>query len=104
MDEDAKIGDLRVWHIPQVPGKPFHVLVDTPQEAQRVIQLLAAYDVFQYENKIKPDYMNVSGLEVFEADGVDGKSGWCEWYDDATADDIHDWVDPEASIAQAINI
>ena len=33
---EPKIGALRVWHIPRVPGKPFHVYVDTLQEAQRV--------------------------------------------------------------------
>ena len=89
MDKKAKDGDLRVWHVPQLPGKGFHVLVDTPKEAQRVIQLLAEYDLFQYENKIKPDYCNASGLEVFD----DGE--WYEWYDEDTFDDINWWVDTD---------
>lgn len=97
MDLDANAGDLRVWHIPQIPGKAFHVLVDTPQEAQRVIQLLEAYDVFQQANKIKPDYCSASGLEMFEMEGApDGSPGWVEWQDPETGDDIDDWVDPEA--------
>lgn len=88
------IGALRVWHIPQVPGKPFHAYVDTPQEAKRLLNVLARYDLFQYENRIKPDYCNASGLECYEADNGDGQPGWCEWYDEETGDDIAEWVDP----------
>lgn len=94
---EPKVGALRVWHIPQVPGKPFHVAVDTPQEAQRVLQLLANYDIFQLENNIKPDYCNAGGLEVYEADAGEGKPGWNEWHDDETGDDIDEWVAPEAA-------
>ncbi len=83
--EDArkpKEGDLRVWWIPQVPMRqPFHVDVDSPKEASKILGVLAYYDLFQYENKVRPDYANVGGLEVFE----DGE--WCEWYDE-DGDDI----------------
>lgn len=94
--DNPKIGALRAWHIPQVPGKPFHVYVDTPQEAQRLLNVLANYDLFQYENKIKPDYCNASGLECYEADNGDGQPEWCEWHDEETGDDIDEWVDPSA--------
>jgi len=69
-----KEGNLRVWHIPQVPGEAFYVPVPTPQAGATILELLADYDRFQYENAIKPDYCNASGLEVFE----DGE--WVEWY------------------------
>ena len=36
------------------------------------------YDLFQYENNIKPDYCNASGLEYFDEE----EQEWCEWYDD----------------------
>ena len=88
------IGALRVWHIPQVPGKSFHVDVTSPQEAKRVLKVLADYDFFQYENRIKPDYCNAAGLERYEADDGDGRPGWCEWYDEETGDDIDQWVAP----------
>ena len=72
----AKEGDLRVWWIPQVPGQPFHVPVASVAEARLLVDALAAYDAFQYRNRIKPDYSNAGGLEVFE----DGE--WCEWSDE----------------------
>lgn len=78
---DPHEGQLRVWHIPQAPGKPFEIDVQTPQEAKRIIDMLAAYDLFQFKNRIKPDYTNASGLLVFE----DGE--WVEWYDE-NGDDI----------------
>lgn len=70
-------GTLRVWHIPQVPGKPFHVVVNTPKHGKQILDVLADYDLFQLENMIKPDYSNAGGLEIFE----NGK--WHEWYDES---------------------
>jgi len=77
------IGDLRVWWIPQVPGKPFHVKVKNIDEAKLLLKTLANYDMFQFKNKIKGDYCNAGGLEVFEdvGDTPDEKIAgeWCEW-------------------------
>lgn len=92
--ENTKEGSLRVWHIPNIPGSPFHVYVDAPQEAQRVLQLLAKYDIFQFENNIKPDFCNSGGLEVFE----DGE--WCEWLDPENGDEIDEWVDEKAATTE----
>lgn len=72
----ANKNDLRVWHIPQVPGKPFHFEVGSPREGLMLMEALAQYDHFQFTNNIKPDYSNANGLEVFE----DGE--WVTWYDD----------------------
>jgi hypothetical protein len=71
---------LRVWWIPQVPGKPFHVEVDSVREARKILNVLADYDRFQFENRVKPDYANVGGLEVEQGD--DEPFGWEEWRDD----------------------
>ena len=72
----AEAKQFRVWHIPQVPGKPFHVRVKNEYEAEDIIRTLWDYDQFQYSNRIKPDYANASGLEVL----VDGE--WQEWEDE----------------------
>lgn len=79
-----KQGALRVWWIPQIPGKPFFVNVASPQEGLKMMQVLADYDRFQFENRIKPDYSNVGGLECYSSTG----GGWSEWYDPGTGDDI----------------
>lgn len=92
MSAEPKIGDLRVWHIPQIPSKPFHVPVAGADEALKVIDILSGYDLFQYKNRIKGDYANVNGLECYYATGNDGESpGWCEWRDEETDDDIHEF-------------
>jgi hypothetical protein len=65
--------NLRVWHIPQVPGKAFYVPVDSPEEGIKIMDILSYYDLFQLEHRIKPDYSNVCGLEMF----VDGE--WTNW-------------------------
>jgi len=74
-------GDLRVWHIPQVPMKAFHVAVRNIREADLVLETLAFYDIFQFKNNIKPDYSNAAGLEVFH------KGEWEEWCDEESGDD-----------------
>ena len=66
----------RVWHIPQIPMKPFIVEVSGPQEGKKIGEILADYDLFQYKNKIKPDYSNMNGLEVLE------NGEWLEWEDE----------------------
>lgn len=86
---DPKEGDLRVWWVPQLPMKAFYVPVESPQEATKLLETLARYDLFQYNNNVKPDYANAGGLEVFE----DGE--WQEWYHPETGEDIDDWS-PEA--------
>ena len=82
--ETFKMQQLKVWWIPQVPGKSFEVPVSTVAEGVKILNVLAAYDSFQFENKIKPDYCNVGGLSMLE----DGE--WCDWYDEDTGED-----DPE---------
>lgn len=86
----AAIGDLRVWWIPQVPMKAFNVSVSSVAEGVKIMNTLADYDIFQFENNIKPDYCNAGGLQRFDADDGDGNPGWCDWYDDDTGED-----DPE---------
>ena len=69
----AKEKDLKIWWIPQIPMKAFTVPVKSVDEALMLLDTLARYDIFQYENNVKPDYSNAGGLSVFEDDE------WIEW-------------------------
>lgn len=80
--------NLRVWHVPQVPGKPFYIPVNDIKEAKKVIDILAAYDLFQLENNIKPDFCNVSGVQQWD----EQENEWYDW-DIETEDDYFDSVD-----------
>lgn len=89
-DMTPNYGDLRVWWIPQVPMKPFHFPVDSVEQAVHDLRLLAEYDKFQYENRVRPDYCNAGGLEVYveDCDG-EGNPGWEDWSDDEqTIDEV----------------
>ena len=81
-----KEGDLQVWWIPQFLMKAFHVSVASPKEAAKILIVLGEYDLFQYQNKIKPDYCSVGGLNVFE------NGEWVIWYDDKTRKDIDELI------------
>jgi len=69
----SKPANVRIWWIPQIGmvGQ-FRVPVTSVEEGFRVCDILARYDLFQFENRVKPDYANVGGVQIFE----DG-----EWYD-----------------------
>ncbi|WP_312131908.1 superinfection exclusion protein [Leclercia sp.] len=78
---------LRVWHIPQVPMKAFTVEVQSVEEGVRLMDALADYDIFQYENNIKPDYCNANGLQIWDESLTDEDMAdmeltdrWVDWY------------------------
>jgi len=76
IDKKAKNGSLRIWWIPQIPGKSFFVPVENISEAKKILCVLADYDIWQLENNIKPDFSNAGGLSVFN----DGE--WLDWEDE----------------------
>jgi hypothetical protein len=85
---ENKNGDLRVWWIPQIPGKSFKVPVKDIVEGVKVLDVLASYDLFQLANNIKGDYCNAGGLQVFVDDAFgNGNPDWCDWYDEETGED-----------------
>jgi hypothetical protein len=91
--QNPNVGDLRVWWIPQIPMKPFEADVSSVEEGVRLMDVLAKYDKFQYDNRIKPDYSNVGGLWEWVSDDGDGKPGWTDWYDEETGDeDPAEWL------------
>jgi len=73
---------LRVWWIPQVPMEAFYINVKSVDEARKILQVLANYDTFQFEKRVKPDYSNAGGLQMLE-----GKE-WLEWYCSKCDNDI----------------
>ena len=85
-ESENKPGDLMVWHVPQVPMRAFKVRVTSIEEGKRLCEILADYDLFQYENNIKPDYSNANGVSRWEDDG----EGNFDWYD---TDLDEDWDD-----------
>lgn len=74
-------GPFLVWWIPQIPMKAFEVEVPTFEEGVRLLDTLGNYDLFQFENKIKPDYANMGGLMMNE------NGEWVDWYDEETGED-----------------
>jgi len=67
---------LRVWWIPQVPMAAFTYPVDSIATGKVLLDVLAKYDAFQYENRVKPDYCNAGGMSWSHPVATEG-----EWYD-----------------------
>jgi hypothetical protein len=69
--------------------EPFFVNVDSVTEGVKIMDVLADYDIFQFENLVKPDYSNDGGIQMFdESDNTDSPDGsWVDWCDDETGED-----------------
>lgn len=81
---------LRVSHIPQIPFKAFQVEVKDLAEAKKISDVLANYDLFQYENNIKPDYSNATFIEEYD----ETENAWISWSDEKTGiDNIQEYFD-----------
>lgn len=70
-------GDLRVWYIPQVPMKAFFVPVPDLLTGALVLEALQQFSLFEYENRVKPDYSDAGGIVRWETDG----EGGFDWYE-----------------------
>ena len=79
---------LRVWWMPQIPMKSFYIPVNSVEEGKKVLDMLAAYDLFQLQNNVKPDFCNTGGLQILDEEEND----WCDWYLE-TEDDYYESVD-----------
>lgn len=61
------MGKLRVWWVPQVGiRQTFYIPVKTVEGGKKIMDILAAYDLFQLQNNVKPDYSNVGGLQMWD--------------------------------------
>lgn len=80
-----KDGQLRVWWVPQMPMESFVVNVATVDEGVKILDVLADYDLFQFKQKVKPDYSNTGRLELYEDEG------WTDWYSHEF-DDLDEYI------------
>jgi hypothetical protein len=73
---DAQLGDLQIFYIPQIPMPAFTYPV--PDRATGELLLDAIYELalFEFEHKVKPDYANVGGVQVFEDNDNPGDPSW----------------------------
>lgn len=86
---------LRVWWIAQVgqDSDSFYVPVENVVEAKRVMDILAAYDAYQLQNNIKPDYCNVGGLQMLNVETGEWEDWYTETEDGYYFDDIDEYLE-----------
>ena len=93
---------MRVWWMPQVGANAtFYVPVKSVEQAKRLMDVLAAYDCFQWNHHIKPDYCNCGGLQVYDQEADE----WNDWYFES-GEDYFDNVDEycEAKSEHAVEL
>lgn len=78
----------------------FRVEVNSLMEAKLLLNVLGDYDSFQYKNRVKGDYCNAGGLEVYDLDLQD----WFEWTDPETGENIDSFSLAELRTRQSFDI
>lgn len=105
---EARDCRLRVLWFPQVPCKPFGFPVKNLEEAKRLFDALALYDIYLLEkcSNMRADYANTGNLEMLpdnfqqmieEGDLDEDSQGWMSWYYDNPEtgeyfDDFSEWL------------
>jgi len=56
----------KVWYIPQVPMAAFEVEVPDVPSARMVLDALSAFSLFEFENRVKPDYSDAGGIAILD--------------------------------------
>lgn len=57
---------FKAWYIPQVPMKAFEAERGTAEEAQAALDLITDFSIFEFDNKVKPDYSDAGGVVVWD--------------------------------------
>ena len=93
---------MRVWWVPQLgAGATFYIPVKSIEEAKKFIDILAAYDCFQYNHRIKPDYCNIGGVQVWDEEA----QGWNDWYyedENSFFEDIDEYCKEKSEFAEEL--
>lgn len=88
-----KLGSLRIWWIPQIPMDAFEWPVADFAQAALMLDALAAYDDFQFAKRVKGDYANTGGLQIFDG------SEWSDW-EDEEGDAFDEWREKQEEAAK----
>lgn len=95
---------LRVWWIPQAGAcDAFFIPVKSPEEGKKIIDLLSAYDCFEYNNNLKADYCNCGGLQQYNEEMEDWE-GWSyededSYYDE---DDLDLYCEEKSELSEEL--
>lgn len=71
----------KIWYIPQIPMPPWELEIDDLETAKLVLNSVIDFSIFEYVNRVKPDYADVAGISRWEEDG-EGGFDWFELDED----------------------
>lgn len=57
---------FKVWYIPQIPMTAFEREYDDFDTAKAVLNAVINFSIFEFENRVKPDYADMAGMERWE--------------------------------------
>ena len=93
-----------VVHIPQLPMEGFRVEVSGIVEAVKLMETLGLYDLLQFHNNIKPDYCNMSFLELSDPDDKNKVAEWYIEFEEDVNGEYYYFEEPEEFIEYLENV
>ncbi|QSL99815.1 hypothetical protein SEA_ODAY_71 [Gordonia phage ODay] len=85
MTETPQPGDLKIWYIHQVPGKPYSQAVPDIATGQAILDAVYQVALFGLEHRWWPDFANMGGISRYEKYD-DGDEGWFDLDDEEIAE------------------
>lgn len=71
---------FKIWYTHQVPGPAYEQEVDTPELGQAILDAIYQVALYQFNNRMIPDYCNTGGVSYLDEDG-----DWTDY-------DAEDWA------------
>ncbi|WPH57839.1 hypothetical protein [Mycobacterium phage WXIN] len=68
-DADFQPSQFKIWYTHQVPGPAYEQEVESPEVGQKILDAIYAVALYQYDNKMIPDYANTGGVIYLDPDG-----------------------------------
>ena len=57
---------FKIWYVHQIPGKAYTQEVSSPEDGQMILDAIYQVALYQYENRMIPDYANAGGIVYLE--------------------------------------
>ncbi|MBB3752667.1 hypothetical protein FHT44_005179 [Mycolicibacterium sp. BK634] len=78
---------FKLWYQHQVPGPSFEQEVSDPVIGQKILDTIYDVALYQFHNKMIPDYCNMGGIVYLDEDGDWSDFHPEEWEAELCADD-----------------
>ena len=57
---------FRAWYVAKMPMKAFTVETTNAIDAEKILDVLEDFSLFEIQNNVKPDYAEAGGIDIWD--------------------------------------